>query len=240
MGAILLVTMLSGILFAKFLLTMSLTDFRFRYPIAVLFSYLVFFACIKLWLSLIASKHHVKDSNGDWLDIPGTSVEFGAHNAAPAVRAGGGLFSGAGASASFDGPETVSLETAAVSVLPSHSGDASDTIGEAAGKAAGALGDDNILVAVIVLLALVATILISAFLLLYAAPTILAEAAFQGVLAASLVKRTRVISDKDWAGSILKSTWKPFAGTLIAAIAAGVVLHRLFPEARRLADVLWR
>jgi hypothetical protein len=41
--------------------------------------------------------------------------------------------------------------------------------------------------------------------------TILAEAAFQGVLAGSFIKKTQSISERSWAGSIFKATWKPFA-----------------------------
>jgi len=102
------------------------------------------------------------------------------------------------------------------------------------------LGDDNIIVAIIVLAVLVITILVSTVLLLYSAPAILAEAAFEGVLAASLIKRTRVICDKAWAGSTLRTTWKPFAVTLGVSFFSAVVLHSCFPQAVRLSDILWK
>jgi len=64
------------------------------------------------------------------------------------------------------------------------------------------------------------------------------DAAFQGLLAASLVKRTRAMSDESWVGSIFRTTWKPFAVTVGVALLSGVVLHSFFPEADRLADIL--
>jgi hypothetical protein len=112
-------------------------------------------------------------------------------------------------------------------------------IGDTVGDAVGALGDDDI-IAVIVLVILIGTILISTIILLYSAPAILSEAAFEGLLAASLIRRTRTISEKAWAGSVLKTTCKPFAVTIGMAFIAGVILHSHYPNAVRLADILWR
>ncbi len=241
MIAILLTTTLSGVVFSKVLLLIHVADFKVRYPLAVLLSYLVFFACIKLWLSWIASIKASKASASDWFDIPLPSYRGGVEKVLPPIHGAGGEFSGAGTSDSFDSPDTNLVETAVLSD-PSGTpgGGSSEGIGGAVGEAASALGDDNIIVAIIVLAVLVATILVSTILVLYSAPAILAEAAFEGVLAASLIKRTRVISDKAWAGSILKATWKPFAVTLGVAFIGGAVLHSYFPQAVRLADILWK
>jgi hypothetical protein len=95
-------------------------------------------------------------------------------------------------------------------------------------------------VALIVLAVLVATILASTLYVLYGAPTILSEAAFEGILAASLIKRTRAISDTAWVGSILKTTWKAFAVTIGVTFFSGIVLHSYFPQAVKLADILWK
>ncbi len=241
MIAILLATTLSGILFSKVLLLIHVMDFRIRYPVAVVLSYLVFFACIKLWLSWIASIKESRASVSDWLDFPLPSFRDGAGKVLPPLYGGGGQFSGAGAAASFDTSDTLIAEASGLpEPSPTPGSGSSEGIGDAVGEVAGALGDDNIIVAVIVLAVLVATILVSTVLVLYSAPAILAEAAFQGVLAASLIKRTRVISDEAWAGSILKATWKPFALTLGVTFVGGAVLHSYYPQAVRLADILWK
>ncbi len=241
MFAILLATTLSGVLFAKIMLLLGVIDFRVRYPLVVIFSYLVFFICIKLWLSWISSVKGSRIFVADWIDIPGPSIRSGTDSLIPPVRGGGGQFSGAGASASYDDPDTIPVNTASLSSpTPTSTGGSSDSIGDAISGAADAVGDDSIVAAVIVLVVVVATILISSIFLLYGAPAILAEAAFEGVLAASLIKRTRVISDKAWAGSILKATWKSFAATLLIAFFGGVVLHSFYPEAVSLADILWK
>jgi hypothetical protein len=236
MSAILLATTLSGVLFSKVLLVLGVVDFRIRYPLSVLFSYLVFFVSIRLWLSCIASANRAKASAIDWLDLPGPSPRSVGGNFFRG--GGGGQFSGAGASGSFEKPDMAFVETSvAADPLPTHGGSAPEAVGDAVSGAAEALGDDNILAVVIVLVVLVATILVSTVFLLYGAPAILAEAAFEGILAASLIKRTRAISDKAWAGSILKATWKPFALAMGVAILAGLVLHSFYPDAIKLADI---
>jgi hypothetical protein len=239
MTLMLLATSLSGIVFSKLLLAFGLGDLRIRYALAVVSSYFVFFACVKLWLRWIAS---IKEPNSgvDWLDLP-LSSPGGTGNVAASIDSGGGEFLGAGASASFE-KEGAAFVGASVQSGSSTlvEGVSTSGIGDVVGDAAEAVGDDNIITAALVLVALIGTVLISAFLLLYGAPAILGEAAFQGVLAVSLAKRTKSISDKGWAGSIFRATWKPFAATLIVAIAGGVALHHFFPKAVRLADILWR
>ena len=234
MVAILLTTALSGVLFSKVLLFFGVLDFRIRYPLAVLFAYLVFFGCIRLWLSWISSFRESKTSTGDWLVdiIPNPSFRGSAGKEIPSFHGGGGRFSGAGASASFESILADSQRTSA--------GGASEGVSKVLGEAAGALGDDNIIVAVIVLVVLVVTILASAAFLVYGAPDILSEAAFEGLLAASLIRRARVISETAWAGSILKTTWTPFAVILGVAFLSGVVLHSFFPHAVKLTDILWK
>jgi hypothetical protein len=243
MVLILLATALSGVLFSKVLLFFGVLDFRIRYPLAVVFAYLVFFGCIRLWLSCISSTKESKASGSDWVVdfIPSPSSGGGGGKEIPSFHGGGGRFAGAGASASFESPDETLVKGAILADSQQTSGDsASKAVGEVLGDAAGALGDDNIIVAVIVLVVLVATILTSSAVLLYGAPDILSEAAFEGLLAVSLIKRARVISETAWAGSVLKTTWKPFAVILVVAFLSGAVLHSFFPHAVKLTDILWK
>ena len=84
----------------------------------------------------------------------------------------------------------------------------------------------------------VAVVLGGAIYVVLDAPVILSEAAFEGLLAASLVKKTRMISDECWIGSIFKTTWKSFAVTLAVALIAAICLHTFFPSATKLSDLL--
>lgn len=239
MFGILLATTLSGILFSKISLLFGLADFRVRYPLVVVCSYLVFFGCIKLWLSWIASVKETKSSVADWLDFPASLPGDAGGNIVPSFHGGGGQFSGGGASGSFDSPDTTLVETSLLPDATSAVGEGTSSgIADTVGEAAGAFGDDEGIFLIIALAVVVVTILVSTFLVIYAAPTILAEAAFEGVLAASLIKRTRAISDEAWVGSVFKATCKPFIFALGAAIFCGWILHHYFPQAVKLADII--
>ena len=241
MCLILLATILSGVLFLKILLMLGVTDFRVRYPLSVLLSYLVFFACIRLWLLCISPNRSGKTNTIGGLDLPLPSDRSSGGGGIPSFRSGGGQFSGAGASGSFEGDNAAVAETSLLAnAEPTPATSSSEGIGGAVGGVADALGDDNVIVAVIVLVVLVATVLGSTIYVLYDAPTILSEAAFQGFLAASLIRRTRAMSYQGWVGSVFRTTWKPFAVTVGVAFLSGVVLYSYFPEAVRLTDILWK
>lgn len=238
MVAILSATACSGFMASKLLLTVGLKSTLVRYPLSVLIAYLFFFLCIKLWLLYVMpDKKPGRSRSGDWFDIPDLSGTGGS--GITDFHSGGGQFGGAGASSAFE----VNAAEAAISpgeAVGETASGATEGIGSAVGEAAGALGDEGGLAAVVVgvvLLALIATILGSAGYLLYEAPVILSETAFEGLLAASLIRGTRNISSGDWVGSIFRSTWKPLIFTLIMAMIAGGVLHHYFPEAKRLSDV---
>lgn len=240
MSAILITTALSGVLASKCFLVFRIENIVVRYPLAVLIAYLVFFLCIKLWLWYVRPAR-AKDSNwSEWLDIPTPSSGSSGGGSLPSLKGGGGEFSGAGASGSFDAPATVLSDTPIATISEGSSGIA-DGVGDAVGEAAGALGEEAGVIGVVVLAvlaAVVAAILGSAIYVVSEAPMILSEAAFEGLLAASLVKKARIIDDEDWIGSIFKTTWKPFATTFAVALVAAFTLHAYFPEATKLSDVL--
>jgi hypothetical protein len=73
MLAILLATTLSGVLFSKLLLLFSIADFRIRYPLSILASYVIFFFCIKLWFYCISPNKSGKKNALDWIDFPAPS-----------------------------------------------------------------------------------------------------------------------------------------------------------------------
>ncbi len=240
MFVILLATILSGVLFLKVLFLLGLVDVRIRYPLSVCLSYLVFFACIKVWLLCISPHRSGKTNTIGWGDLSLPSHGGSGGGRISSFRSGGGQFSGAGASGSFGDDRTAIAETGlstAPDPIPANS--VSGGIGGTAGEVADALGDDDVIVAVIILVVFVATVLGSIIYILYNAPTILSDAAFQGFLAASLISRTRIMTGLGWMGSVFRTTWKPFAVTLGVAFLSGIILHWYFPRAVRLTDILW-
>lgn len=231
MGVILFATALSGALASKLLLVCNVNNPAVRYPCAVIFSYLIFFACIKLWLLYVspAAARAKGGGSGDWLISPDLSVSR-AQGTLSAPR--GGEFSGGGASADFsvDSPAVAEMEGMAISGSVSESGSGS-AAGHVAGGIADVFDDEAGILVLVVLAAFVAVISGAAIYVVVQAPAILSEAAFEGLLAASLVKKTRLMDDTNWVGSVFKATWGPFAVTLFIAAFGGLLLHDYFPEA---------
>ena len=212
MSAILVATALSGVLVSKIFLVFKVDNFVIRYPLAVLFVYLIFFLCIKLWLWYVAPRKKTRSSLAEWLDIPTPSSSGSGGGNIPSFHGGGGEFSGAGASASFDAPATILSETPITTISEGSSGIA-DGVGDVVGEAAGALGEEGGIVGIVVLAvlaAVVAAILGSAIYVVSETPIILSEAAFEGLLAASLAKKARIIDDEDWIGPHFQNDLEAF------------------------------
>jgi hypothetical protein len=97
--------------------------------------------------------------------------------------------------------------------------------------------DEDFGFALLALVALVALGCLGGY-LVYAAPTILAEAAFEGLLASSLIPATRRGEATGWVRGALRATAMPFALILMVAVGFGWVAGRACPEARRMVDVV--
>ena len=95
------------------------------------------------------------------------------------------------------------------------------------------LGDEGI---VLILLALLVLVIFGAgAYLIYAAPEILSEAAFQALLAAGLIKASREITRKGWMGSVFKATVVPFLVVLAMTAIFGLATQYYYPHATRVA-----
>ena len=229
MTLILMATAMAGVSASKLLLIAGLDNPAIRYPLTVLFAYCVFFVAIKFWLWIIVGSAAVQTrlAGLSMPDISSVSLPDGVSSASDvAFSGGGGKFSGAGSSASF--------------------GDAVPSGGPSGGSSpGGGLGsldidlDDGI--GIIIVLILLALLLIAVFgagaYLIYQAPAILSEVAFDSVLAVSLVQKSKKLQDPDWIGSVFKATWKEFAIILLFTVIAGTAIHLIFPDVTKISDL---
>lgn len=262
MTLILLATGLSGLLTTRLLLAAGVESIVIRYPLAVLFSYLVFFCLIKLWLKYLTVSHtqqvrEKKSSLGDTLSNIGFPSGGGGSGGSFSgsgghFAGGGGQFSGGGASGVFDdmgaviaeGAGNAFTETAGNAALE-HGGNAlGDVVGDVAGDAVGGVLDgEGGLVAMVVLAvigAVVAIVLGAGIYMIYEAPYILSEAAFEVVLAASLVRSSRRMNDPDWIGSVFRTTRIPFGISLLVSWVGALVIHAYCPEVTRISELVRR
>jgi len=247
MSLILIGTGLTGLLTSKILLIAHVDNIVIRFPVAVIVSYLAFFGFMKLWLTYMASSNVRKsydagDAVGDALNsIPDFSGGgLPSHGTFPG--GGGGMSGGGGASGSFDGV-TAHADVGAHDVLPEAAAHAShgigDSISDVAGETVSGLAEEGGFVLVILGI-LLAIVFGAGLYLVYDAPFILSEAAFDFILAASLIKSTRKIDDPDWKSSVLRTTWKPFVSALLISFLGAYILHANYPGAHKLSEIIRR
>lgn len=213
MTLIMAAVMLSGVLASKILWRFGVSSMAVRYPMAVVCSYGVFFALVSIWLMYI---HATQDGDhGVAMDI-GEGIGEGAR---ALVNLGGSPGEGLG---------SVNL------------GGGGDGGGGGGGGSSLSLGDGDGegLIVLALLLVLLLVVFCSGVYVIWEAPNILAEAAFQAVLATSLRRRARLVDQPGWTGSLLQATWWPFAIVLVAAALFGLAATHYCPTSTRLPEVL--
>lgn len=237
MSLILMATALSGLLATKLLLMLQVESIVLRYPLVVIFAYLTFFLFIKLWLIyLSASRVFDVPDIGDGLvpDFSGMSApDIDIDAGSPGFGGGGGgTGGGGGVTGSFDGP-TVNAQAGFMPSSPAVP-ESSSGIGDFFSGIFDIDDDGFILIAIGLLLAVIFG---SAFYLIYIAPHILSEAAFDFLLGSSLIKSYKKMNKPDWMGSVFKDTYKPFLVVLVVTIAVAWFIHFQDPTFTRITDL---
>jgi hypothetical protein len=194
---------------------------------------------VKLWLKYMSSSRSIKglDPAGDALPgLPGFSGGSGSPGSAPAFSGGGGGSGGGGATAAFDGP--LANSRAMVMPPPADAGSSSGFSSSAGDSVSGIFDDDSIVL--IALGILLAATLGAAIYLIYMAPHILSEAAFDFLLGTSLIRSYRKMNQPDWMGSVFKDTYLPFLLVLAIAFGAAWVIRAHDPSITKISDVFGR
>lgn len=256
MTLILLATSLVGVLCSKGMLVLGLDNVAIRYPVTVLVAYGVFFAAIKIWLFMVTDTSNINSRDTVYNGLDSFDILMPSDRSSEATfSGGGGAFDGGGASADFgnsfgdvvpDSGDVLGGVGNAVSEAATGVGEvvvgAVGGIGEAVGSAVDGVVDDEIGIVLIVvfgvLIALLFSVLGVGLYIIWEAPAILAEAVFDTVLAASLIRSTKQMNEPDWMENIFKATWKPFAIVLGFSVISGWAMHHYAPEASRMMDVI--
>ncbi len=238
MFMILSATILSGVLCSKMLVLFGVKSMPLRYGIAIVLSYLLFFLFIKLWLLYIGVGKSIRlpsDEKGsstsfvNVIPIPDGSIsEAGDASAFDGFKGGGS--GGGGAEGSF--AESITPVSGAT-----DTGSGSGAVVDAAGSIFD-VGDDSALtlIAIVLLVILVLSIFIAGGFLIWSAPTILSDAAFQALLVAGFAHKIRQAEKTQWEITILKATWWAFLIVLVFSIAFGIVAQIVFPDAVTIKD----
>jgi hypothetical protein len=213
MTVILGLTFLAGLAVTKLFLDRGSTDLALRYGTAVAVSYVVFLLLLKAWIWYIDDRPSPDAGDvGDAVDIASDFLQSTGRDSAAQFH--GGSFGGGGSSGTF---------------------------GDGGASALADLGSDEdgcAFAVVVVIVVAVVGITLSALYLIYAAPAILAEAAFEALLASSLLRGARKAESPGWVGGAVSATALPFLAIFVLATGFGWFANKYCPGARRVADVL--
>src|SRR5437763_14811304 len=91
MGLILTAVTASGVLTSKGLLAAGVVSLRFRYPVAVLCSYLVFLALVRIWIWYVCRRRSAaQSSSGSGSSFDLGDFDFGGGSSSGSGGGGGG------------------------------------------------------------------------------------------------------------------------------------------------------
>lgn len=213
---------LAGLLATKLMVAAHLDVLALRYVIAVLVSYFAFLLFIRMWIWYVG----IRGSGSD-ADLSFDVIDFGTRAAAEVadLELGGGSFGGAGATGSWgDAAAAAPKSVAGKSSLPGCGFDIDL--------------DGGALVILALLIALIGAIVFASVYVIWLAPTILAEAAFEAALAAMLARRAKKLERSGWVGKVWRATVWPLIAIVIVSAALGIAVQRYCPGAKRLRDAL--
>ena len=241
MTIILLATFAVGLLTVHGLFVIHVAKLWMRYAIAVIVAYAAFLGLLKIWLFYFAiciRQAHGKGSAGgidlDFCDFSSGGSSSGSSSSLSDLGSGGGKFGGGGASGSWGTAEPQPVITApmqSASSTASHGGSSSG-----GGFSLDLDGDEIVLV--IIVIAVATAIIGAGAYLIWAAPTILSDCAFNAVLASALIHKTKKVSHPEWVGSVLHATAIPFAIVFALTILMGWYAQHICPGALRVRDAI--
>lgn len=244
MFIILMATTLSGLLFSKLLIVLGLENMAIRFGFAIIISYMMFFLFIKLWLLYIGAGNIFKiqktksTNNSSLLDlVPSTdNILTSTGDTNHFTGFGGGTSGGGGAGRSFI--------TEGESLLGNTHSE-SDFV-EGIGNVAGEMTDDVLgdeggigLIAIVLLAVLVFSAVIASGYLIWCAPSIMSEAAFQLFLVTTFASKVQHNEETGWKMSIFQSTCWIFLVFLIFSVFFGYFAQKFIPSAITVRDIFY-
>jgi hypothetical protein len=238
MALIVAAVVLSGVVTSKVLLLLGVGSMRTRYGLAVAAAYLVFVGLVGLWLMyfrrcMTPAEERSSNLGASVGDLATLDIDIGSPaggDVGPQFVAGGGGSGGGGSSGSFAGVDAPGAGSSVSSAGTggSHSGSSWSLDLDV---------DDGVLI-VIAFLVFSAIVTVTAGWIIYDAPHMLGEAAFQFFLASGLLRGRAAIRSGGWTGVVVRRTVLPFVIVAIGALGFGHVAQKLCPGARTVVETL--
>lgn len=241
---ILAFTFSAGFIASRSLYAWGLHSMALRYGIALVVAYAAFLLACRLWIYYIAAFGDAKsDSPRRQLDKRGSGdfslpdLNWGSGSGSGGGPGGGAIFRGGGGGSGGGGA------SAAFGSSGGSSGSSGFSLGSSGGSSGGGLdlGDDA--VALVLLIVVVAAIAGTVIYVITAGPTILADSAFEALMAGTVTRGARGLregSSSGWLGSLLRATWIPVVVVMVLLVGFGYYAQSTYPDLGTAREVLIR
>ncbi|MFZ4538277.1 hypothetical protein [Propionivibrio sp.] len=232
-----------GLLATRGLFSLGLETMHWRWPLAMLAAYAAFLLGVRLWLAYVGLGRYLEREEEPAIDVHdlGFSGSGGDSGGVPCFGdgsrlvldevGGGGSFGGGGASGDFSdlaGSDLGNLSDSGSGIsLP-------DIDLDVGGADEGCLP----VVILVLVLALLAVVLGVGFYIVWQAPFMLAEVAFEAAMAAGLIRSARKVDDPGWIGGALSASWKPFLLIFLFSLIVAALAEKFAPQARTLPQII--
>ena len=231
----------AGFVASFLLLHLGLRLPALRYAVAVAAAYGVFLLLVRLWLAVQRRRLELPDGGGFDLDLGGGGRIGGSvpGSGGGGFSGGGGRFGGGGATALFD-DGAGGTSDASAQALAAVSADSSPSSSGGSGSGFSLdlnLDGDDWFVVVAIGAVLVVCFGASIY-VITSAPVLFAEVLVDGSLSAGLYRHVKGLDEESWLEAALRRTWLPFAAVAAMFVAAGVVFHKVAPEAASIGGVI--
>lgn len=242
---ILAFTFSAGIIASRSLYAWGLHSMALRYGIALVVAYAAFLLACRLWIHYVASfgdprraprRELDKRDSGD-ASLPDFSFGSGGDSTGTGggsvFHGGGGGSGGGGASASFASPG-------------SSPGAGGFRLGLSSGSSGSSSGggsfDPGDAIALVLLIGVIAAIAGTVVYVIAAGPTILADSAFEALMAGTVTRGARGLheSSSGWLGSLVRATWIPVTVVFVLLVSFGWYAQSTYPDLGTAREVLVR
>lgn len=217
MTLIVIAVTVAGVFSSKFLLWLGLDQILYRYPLAVIISYLTFLGLIWLWVYFMKTQFREKNTVGANSDL--------------------GIGAAASGATLLGAQNTINSELSDQENQKKKGdgwGNENWNFGDLDFGDGGGEGEGVVIFFFIVLV--VAIIGVSVYAIAQA-PILLDQVAFEILLASGLIRSAKKYSGLEWVGGLLRATIIPFLVVFIATGVFAFVAHNYCPRGNTLSDI---
>lgn len=238
MSLILSLVVMSGFFSSKALYYLGVTNLTLRYTLSFLISYACFFLFVRIWLWYIFSTRKDKEESSDfWPDFDFWFFSSGKSKSPSWTGKGGGA-SGGGASSNFGEKAAMVGETKMGAIVAVPNNSSSDSSGISLPSIDLELDEGAPLIVALLVIGVILVAICSLLFLVFNAPVVLGEVAFQLALSIGIIKSAdRKAHPFEWLSTSFQKTWYFALGILVLIVATTLTINHYNPEITKSSEI---